>query len=107
MNTRLTLILAAGIAVAAVGTTTMMTTTVEAKGLPEGRPYGDLVSDEAERDNNNTDKGFGYDIDDFCDNGICGDNDQHLGNFRASDEADRSPGKSGNNRDENAGNPDS
>jgi hypothetical protein len=98
MNYRLMLILAAVIAVAAVGTTTMMTTTVQA-AKPDGNPYGDLVKGEAQEG----ERGFGGDIQDFCDQGECGENDQHLGDFRASDEADKSLGKSGNNIDENAG----
>ncbi|MGA9166953.1 MAG: hypothetical protein WB053_06185 [Nitrososphaeraceae archaeon] len=101
MNSRITLILAAVIAVAAVGTTTMMTTTVEAKGPPAGSPYGDLVSGEA----HTGERGFGGDVQAFCSQGTCGANNQHLGDFRASDEAGKSPGKFGEHRDETAGNP--
>jgi hypothetical protein len=104
MNYRLMLILAAVIAVAAVGTTTMMTTTVEAQP-PAGSPYGDRVSSEAQTGP----RGFGGDVQNFCSQGTCGDAStgphQGLGDFRASDEAGKSPGKFGDNRDENAGNP--
>jgi hypothetical protein len=72
------------------------------QGPPEGSPYGDLVKGEAQAG----ERGFGGDLQDFCDQGECGPTDQKLGDFRASDEADKNPGKTGDNIDENAGNPD-
>jgi hypothetical protein len=105
MTYRLMLILAAVIAVAAVGTTTMMTTVEAQRGPPTGTPYGDLVSGEAQTGP----RGFGGDVQNFCSQGTCGDAStgphQGLGDFRASDEANKSPGKFGTHRDETAGNP--
>jgi hypothetical protein len=70
-------------------------------GTPDGQPYGQLVSKEAQ----DGDGGFGADIKSCRDGGGCqGDDNNGLGDIRASDEADKD-GKSGNNRNENAGNP--
>jgi hypothetical protein len=74
-------------------------------GTPAGQPYGQLVAEEAQKDDN-TDKGFGDDIKGLCEKGTCGGSHQGLGDYRASDEADISPGKSQDNRDESAGNDD-
>jgi hypothetical protein len=74
-------------------------------GTPSGQPYGQLVAEEAQKESSTNEKGFGDDIQDFCDNGRCGNDDENLGNFRASDEAGKD-GKAQDNRDESAGNPD-
>jgi hypothetical protein len=100
-NTKALAIVTLALAAMVTGITTTGTVQVQA-AQPDGDPYGDLVKGEAQAG----ESGFGGDIQDFCDQGECGDNDQHLGDFRASDEADKSPGKAGSNIDENAGNPD-
>jgi hypothetical protein len=103
------------LAIAAIvtGMTTVSTVQV-AQAQPEGRPYGELVSDEARTGGDypgetDADKGFGDDIK-FCRTTQCAgfeqsDGNNGIGDARASDEAGKSPGKAGVNRDETAGNP--
>jgi hypothetical protein len=74
---------------------------------PEGRPYGQAVSEQAQ----DSKGGFGADIK-ACRETQCAEFEQSdgnngIGDARASDEAGKEPGKLGaeQTRDENAGNP--
>jgi hypothetical protein len=87
-----------------------------AQAKNNGVPFGQVVSNEAQAGkadpNDGNENGYGDDIRDLCDGGQCtasGVSHRGLGDFRASDEADKSPGKGGNQgptKDEVGRNPD-